>query len=152
MGDCPGTFRTETEAELCRHVEVHGALAHGEQPENWSKEERRRIRRSRPPRLTRSGWATFVREGRYGVRQRPTSTEIHLSARRHGVADGDLVHAIEHALAVEDVGEDLDRWLVIGPNTTGNLLEVVVLTSSKGDQLVINAMAMRPGYRRLLER
>lgn len=63
-----------------------------------------------------------------------------------------MVHAIEHALAVEDVGEDPDRWLVIGSGKAGNLLEIVMLISSEGDQLVIHAMAMRPIYRRLLER
>lgn len=63
-----------------------------------------------------------------------------------------MLHAIEHALAVEDVGEDPDRWLVIGPGAAGNLLEVVVLMSSEGDQLIIHAMGMRPAYRRLLER
>ncbi len=77
--------------------------------------------------------------------------EIHPSARRHGVADVDMLHAMEHALAVEDVGEDPDRWLVIGPDRAGNLLEVVVLISSESDALVIHAMAMRPIYRRLLE-
>ena len=77
---------------------------------------------------------------------------IHPSARRHGVGDADMLHAIEHALAVEDAGEDPDRWLVLGPDTAGNLLEVVVLISSEGDQQVIHAMAMRPTYRRLLER
>jgi hypothetical protein len=40
--------------------------------------------------------------------------EIHQSARRHGVADQDILHAIDHALAIEDVGEDPDRWLIIG--------------------------------------
>ncbi len=68
------------------------------------------------------------------------------------MADADILHAIEHALVVDDVGEDPDRWLVLGPDTAGNLLEVVVLISSEGDQLVIHAMAMRPVYRRLLER
>ncbi len=62
-----------------------------------------------------------------------------------------MLHAIEHALAVEDAGEDPDRWLVIGPDAGGNLLEVVVLMSSEGDPLVIHAMGMRPIYRRLLE-
>ncbi|MGQ0521202.1 MAG: hypothetical protein ACT4PX_08635 [Actinomycetota bacterium] len=77
--------------------------------------------------------------------------EIHPSARRHGVADEDMLHAVENALAAEDVGEDPDRWLVIGPDTAGNLLEVVLLISIEGDELVIHAMPMRPNYRRLLE-
>src|SRR5262245_29368170 len=42
--------------------------------------------------------------------------EIHPAARRHGIADGDILHAIEHALVVDDLGEEPDRWLVIGPD------------------------------------
>jgi hypothetical protein len=41
--------------------------------------------------------------------------EIHDSGRRHGVADDDILHAIDHALAFEDAGEDPDRWVLIGP-------------------------------------
>jgi hypothetical protein len=33
-------------------------------------------------------------------------TEIHPSAREHGIADDDIEHALEHALAIEDAGED----------------------------------------------
>lgn len=36
-----------------------------------------------------------------------------------------MLHAVEHALAVEDLGEDPDRWLVIGPDRAANLLELV---------------------------
>jgi hypothetical protein len=46
--------------------------------------------------------------------------------------DEDIHHAIDHALAVEDAGEDPDRWLVIGPDRAGNLLEVVVITTVEG--------------------
>ncbi len=77
--------------------------------------------------------------------------EIHDSARRHGVADEDIVHAIEHALAIEDAGEDPDRWLLIGADTAANLLEVVVLVTAEGAQIVIHAMPMRDKYARLLE-
>lgn len=77
--------------------------------------------------------------------------EIHESARKHGVADQDILHAIDHALAIEDVGEEPDRWLLIGPDRAGNLLEVVVLLTVEADQLVIHAMPMRPQYRTLLE-
>jgi hypothetical protein len=76
--------------------------------------------------------------------------EIHDSARKHGVADEDILHAIDHALAFEDAGEDPDRWLLIGPDTTGNLLEVVVMITNEGNQLAIHAMPMRDEYRRLL--
>lgn len=78
--------------------------------------------------------------------------EIHRSARRHGIADDDMLHAVDHALAVEDIGEDPDRWLVIGPARAANLLELVVLLTADGEQLIIHAMPMRPQYRRLLER
>ena len=77
--------------------------------------------------------------------------EIHPSARKHGVADEDICHAIDHALAIEDAGEDPDRWLVIGPDHAGNLLEVVVLVTIDGAQLAIHAMRMRAKFRRLIK-
>ena len=77
--------------------------------------------------------------------------EIHDSARKHGVVDKDIHHAIDHALAIEDAGEDPDRWLVIGPDRAGNLLEVVVLTTVEDTQLAIHAMSMRAKLRKLLE-
>jgi len=76
---------------------------------------------------------------------------IHDAARKHGVADEDIAHAVDHALAIEDAGEDPDRWLVIGPDRAGNLLEVVVLTSGDNDAIAIHAMSMRAKYRKLLE-
>jgi hypothetical protein len=77
--------------------------------------------------------------------------EIHRSARRHGITDGDMLHAIEHSMVVDDLGEDPDRWLVIGPDRAANLLEVVVLITSEGDEMIIHAMALRPLYRKLLD-
>lgn len=62
-----------------------------------------------------------------------------------------MLHAVELALAVEDVGEDPDRWLVLGPNRAGNLIELVVLVNQEGDEIIIHAMPMRAQYRRLLE-
>jgi hypothetical protein len=60
--------------------------------------------------------------------------EIHRSVRKHRVADEDIVHAIDHALAIEDIGEDPDRWLVLGPDRAANMLEVVMLTTADGTQ------------------
>jgi hypothetical protein len=45
--------------------------------------------------------------------------EITESARRHGVADEDMLDAINDALAIEDAGDDPDRWLVLGPDLPG---------------------------------
>jgi len=72
------------------------------------------------------------------------------AARRHGVSDEDIAHAIEHVLATEDAGEEPDRWLVVGPDRAGNLLEMIVLQSVEGEYVVIHAMPMRAKYRRLL--
>ena len=72
--------------------------------------------------------------------------EVHRSARRHGVADDDILHAAEHAIAWVELDEDPPRFLLAGPDRAGNLLELVVL---EGDDvvLVIHAMPLRPGTR-----
>jgi hypothetical protein len=77
--------------------------------------------------------------------------ELHLSARRRGVPDEDIAHAFSRRMIEEFLGDEPERWLVIGPNRAGNFLELVVLTTSEGGQLVIHAMPLRPKYRRLLE-
>ncbi|GGK55854.1 hypothetical protein Ppa06_11260 [Planomonospora parontospora subsp. parontospora] len=38
----------------------------------------------------------------------------------------------------------------LGPDLTGNLLEIVVLLLDDGRELIIHAMRMRPKYRELL--
>jgi hypothetical protein len=75
--------------------------------------------------------------------------EVLLSALKHGVEREDSLHAVHHALAVDEIGDDPLRYLVIGPDTAGNLLELVVLDRRRGPA-VIHAMRMRPQYRRLL--
>ena len=44
MEGCPGSFITETKEELWRHIGLHGAIAHKEDPRAWSEEERQQIR------------------------------------------------------------------------------------------------------------
>ena len=51
-----------------------------------------------------------------------------------------------------DRRHDPNRWLVLGPDTAGNVLELVVLISVEGDEMIVHAMPMRPKYRRLFER
>ena len=81
--------------------------------------------------------------------------EVHRSARTHGVADADAVHAAGRFLVaypLQDEGQDGPRReLRLGPDRAGNLLEIVVLLlDDDGDELVIHAMRMRPRYRELL--
>lgn len=62
-----------------------------------------------------------------------------------------MIHAVANSLVVDDLGEDPDRWLVLGPDHAGNLLEIVVLITKENRQLIIHAMPIRPKYRKLLE-
>lgn len=41
MDSCPGHFTAASEDELWKIVELHASVAHGEDPEAWSDEERR---------------------------------------------------------------------------------------------------------------
>jgi hypothetical protein len=75
--------------------------------------------------------------------------EVLRSALRHGIPAADILHAINHAITVDEVGEDPVRWLVLGPDRAGNLLELVVMDRPAGPA-VIHAMPMRTQYRRLL--
>jgi hypothetical protein len=71
------------------------------------------------------------------------------SAGRHGIDPDDIEHTLSHALVVEEVSDDPVRYLVLGPDRAGNLLELVVLDRPQGPA-VIHAMRMRPQYQRLL--
>ena len=66
-----------------------------------------------------------------------------MSARRHGVEDDDIRHAHEQPLAWIQLDEDPDRFLLAGPDTAGNLLELVVLSVPGLRVLVIHAMKLR---------
>jgi len=54
-------------------------------------------------------------------------------------------------VVIDDLGEDPDRWLVIGPDSAANLIEIVVLLTVEGNELIIQAMPLRAIYRKLLE-
>jgi len=69
---------------------------------------------------------------------------ITASARKHGVSDDAMRHAIEHATRVLPVG-DVDMY--VGSDQTGRLLEVGVLVT-ESETLVIHAMPARRKFLR----
>lgn len=77
--------------------------------------------------------------------------EIHPAARKHGIADDDILHSVEYSMVTDDLGEDPDRWLIIGPDRATQLLEIIVLVTAEGDELIIHAMPLRATYRKLLK-
>jgi hypothetical protein len=70
-----------------------------------------------------------------------SSMEIADSARKHGVADDDMLHAVRVPVR-RVMSADSDRVLIIGADRTGRLLEVVVL-DPETDPCVIHAMPLR---------
>lgn len=64
--------------------------------------------------------------------------EIADSARKHGIADADIRHAVAHAIRVVSQG---DRDLYIGADRNGRLLEVVVMDDDA--PAAIHAMPLR---------
>lgn len=77
-----------------------------------------------------------------------SSVEIHPSARKHGIADEDIEHAVENAMSIDE--RDDDNRLYLGPARNAELLEVVTIVRDDGSELAIHAMQMRPKYLRLL--
>ena len=60
-----------------------------------------------------------------------------------------MQHVLNNALVIEEVADDPIRYLVLGPDRSGNLLELVVMDRPQGPA-VIHAMTMREQYRHLL--
>jgi hypothetical protein len=80
--------------------------------------------------------------------------EFHRSAGKHSVDTDDTLHAIAHAFVLADMGDDESplRTLVLGPDRSANMLEVIVLHFDDGREMVIHAMPMRAHYHGLLPR
>jgi hypothetical protein len=75
--------------------------------------------------------------------------EILHSAFRHDVPADDMQHVPNHALVIEEIADGPIRYLVLGPDRSGNFLELVVMDRPQGPA-VIHAMPMTEQYRSLL--
>jgi hypothetical protein len=74
------------------------------------------------------------------------------SAARHGISKEAVDHALRHPLvfAQQEFDGEL-RILVVGPDMTGVLLEIIVVPSTN-PTLVIHADRLRPKFYSLLRR
>gem|GEM_PF-304301 len=69
-------------------------------------------------------------------------------ARRHGLADEDMQHAVRNALRRTDMDEGLTMF--IGPARDGTLLEIGVLDFEGDDPVILHAMRLRSKFYPLL--
>jgi len=72
--------------------------------------------------------------------------EIADSARKHGVSDTSILHAWENAIKLAEFEYDgEERLLVIGPDSSGNLLELVAVPLTEPTR-IIHADRLRPKF------
>ena len=80
------------------------------------------------------------------------SPRIHASARKHferdRLTDKAVLYTYEHALnsCPLEGEDDPRRWLVVGIDQSGRVLEMVVLVFDGGGELLIHAMKARPQF------
>jgi hypothetical protein len=82
--------------------------------------------------------------------------KLHDSARKHfkrdRLTETGVLRAVEQPAyrAALDDEDDPRRWLLLGFDDAGRMLELVVLEFDSGETLVIHAMKARAQYRELL--
>jgi len=82
-------------------------------------------------------------ESRQGILD---DVEIADSARKHGISDNSIVHAWENAIKFAEFEyEGEERLFVIGPDPSGNLLELVVVPVEEPVR-IIHADRLRPKF------
>jgi hypothetical protein len=71
--------------------------------------------------------------------------KVHTAALKHGVSAEDAERAASEPIWIDYLDEDSPaRQLRLGFDTSGRLLETVVLVFDSGNELVIHAMKARP--------
>ncbi len=80
---------------------------------------------------------------------RPTTilveVEILASARRHGISDDDIRHAVENSLAGGRSDDQTDFVMLVGPDQSGNLIEVGIVVTDD-IEYAVHAMRARNQY------
>ena len=85
---------------------------------------------------------------------RYAETEIHETAYKHGVSTFDIQHAIGHAIQTFQYFDEFDRErvLIVGPDKSGNLLELIATIRPDQTARVFHAMKLRPKFQNLISR
>ena len=80
------------------------------------------------------------------------SPRVHASARKHfgrdRLSDEVILYAYEHALNSRPLDDEDDprRWLVVGIDQSGRVLDTVVRVIDGGGELLIHAMKARAQF------
>lgn len=80
------------------------------------------------------------------------SPKVHANARKHfgrdRLSDEAILYAYEHALNSRPLDDEDDprRWLVVGIDQSGRVLELVMLVFDGGGELLIHAMKVRAQF------
>ena len=71
------------------------------------------------------------------------------SARKHGISDQDIKYVYESAtdfILLQQAGRPT-LMLLFGHDTIGRGLEVGYITNTQGEDIIVHAMKIRPGYK-----
>ena len=84
---------------------------------------------------------------------RYTELEIHETALKHRISELDIHHVCANSSDIFELDQESDeiKILIIGPDTAGNLLEVIGLEINDQSLLIIHAMKIRKSMVKLLE-
>ena len=80
------------------------------------------------------------------VRRYASGVDVEPSARKHGVSDDDMLHAVRHHWRAFET-DDPAVTMFVGPSTSGDPLEVGVVVDEDG-VAVIHALAARAKFLR----
>jgi hypothetical protein len=72
------------------------------------------------------------------------TVRIGQTARKHGIADEDMHHAVRNPIAQWQLDDDFT--MRVGPARDGDLLEIGVLGIDTDDPVMVHAMRARPQY------
>jgi len=79
--------------------------------------------------------------------------QIHETALKHGISELDIHHVCANSSDIFELDQESDeiKILIIGPDSAGNLLEVIGLEINNQSLLIIHAMKIRKSMVNLLE-